>query len=265
VVPTDAAVLSAVLASKRAMDIATEEIIQRYSPAKKSPGSSGSASATKNVDSASQALHNALMDVYGLTASEPSPSLTPARPSMLPQRSRPSTASKSTGQDEVKTTPRSGKKTSVEEYSSPAVASFAAVEERIASQEAMDAASTPASAETRTRSQKSTPGAKNTPTASPPTSAVKTSKPEITHRSPAQARAAEATVMAAAAPGKRRDTLWLLEHLKPSTSLPEREEASRELKHRIKAAEDVYWLQNYAQVQHEAQRVHRHYFSCDSP
>jgi hypothetical protein len=109
--------------------------------------------------------------------------------------------------------------------------------------EATEAASTP-SADARARNGlKSTPGTKSTTVPSPPTSAAKGIKATATHLSPAPVGAVDAT-----APTKRKDTLWLLEHLKPSTPLAEREEASRELKHRIKAAEDVYWLQNYAQV-----------------
>lgn len=238
--------MAAVLADKLALDAATEEIIQRYSPKSSPAGAYASSSAP--VDPLAASLYGVLSPGYSEYAQATATSrtsLTPQRPTQLPQR-------RSMG--------NSPSQTSSPESVEPAVDATSSV--------AGQSSSTP----NRSTPQKnSTPGSKRAPPLSAtaqfadhndvtrPASAQKTasaSKAQL-FASPAAARHPSSSAGHAGsangkcdARGSAKDTLWLLEHLKPSASLRDREEASKELKQRIKAADDTFWLQNYAQVRY---------------
>mmetsp|Transcript_81046 Transcript_81046/g.159104 ORF Transcript_81046/g.159104 Transcript_81046/m.159104 type:complete len:689 (+) Transcript_81046:3-2069(+) len=244
----DEAIANAVLASKRAIDLATDEIIKRYSPNKKTPPSLSPALFNESI---SNTLHTALMEAYELSPKS-SPQNTPSRPSMLPQRTRGSSAF---GFGTTDIMPASSNSENKSKMSNSSNGSRNAPEQEQSAEE---------SSEQRNVSRKSTPMSKSsslqkktppsasttpfvrTPSSAPSKGAVYVPSLEgarTVFTSPGPPAVAEAL----GRNDKPRDMLWLLDHLKPSTPLQLRVEASKELKVRIKSAEDVYWMQNYAQ------------------
>jgi hypothetical protein len=213
-------VARAVLDSKRAIDLATEEVIQRLTPskAKKIAGTPDAAHSGSPVAPSSSPLYGAFSGSHSASPKDVSPILTPARPSLLPQRSRPSSAQNSASKGPVR-------------ESSPQLSQAHQQETT-----PVKAATTrPGSSTTKSSAQKMpvshsahkgavySPRTQGTAVPRPPA-------PSLTSRDPP------------------RDLLWLLEHLKPSNPVAVREEASKELKRSIKSADDVFWQQNCAQV-----------------
>ena len=249
------AIANAVLASKIAIDKATEEIIERYSPSKGRSPVKPSLSPELNRDtSTSSSLQSALMKAYGVSY-PPTAAETPSRPSMLPQRSRansinntssingksPKESASPVGSDDHHTAQLA------QAYGTPAKTSRAPVGASTPSSSSRKSiATTPSSA--TGRSPHPTPTAPKLASYTPPQQGL--SVPQDTKASPAGAKA--------------RDAQWLLENLKPTTSLTQREEAHKELKHRIKTADDVYWLQNYAQVALLALLISLHFITNHS-
>jgi hypothetical protein len=213
-------VARAVLDSKRAIDLATEEVIQRLTPskAKKIAGTPGAAHSGSPVALSSSPLYGAFSGSQSASPKEVSPILTPARPSLLPQRSRPSSAQNSASKGPVR-------------ESSPQLSQAHQQE----TTPVKAATARPGSSTTKSSAQKMpvSHSAHKGAVYSPPTQGTAVPRPpapSLTSRDPP------------------RDLLWLLEHLKPSTPVAVREEASKELKRSIKSADDVFWQQNCAQV-----------------
>lgn len=279
----DNSALSAVLASKRAIDIATEEIIQRYSPTKTpSPVLASTLSVVDSIlDPTSDYLHAALYNAYSDSKSVSVKSPTPTRPSQLPQRKSPSSNNSHSAEDGVgnqhveaeQSSPENTgpHKSVVHAVAPPHHGTLVKSTPQKKATTATPVVATPPSmkpSHTTIPSQNTTPAASAASVSKAPSSASK-----ATPVAKAAAKAPAATPTAPPAPTKK-DTFWLLESLKPSAVLAVREEASRELKLRIKSSDDSYWLQNYAQVcyqhvlsllQYLRQPIDKHdyYFFCD--
>lgn len=224
-----------ILSSRQALDEATEEIIQRYSPTRSSPDVAGATSPQNHQrGSPLQAALSMTYDEYSQLSNvslngRPNTSSTPQRPSQLPQR-------RSVGSSSISASPP-------EHVNSESVHTDLAP----SAHQEFTPQKIPAPSSSGKRSAPLSTAAQfadfNDVTR-PPSSSKARSSPASTK----QLSSVSPTSSAPARVTGPKDTLWMLENLKPTSMLADRDEASKELKLRIKSAENGYWVSNYAQV-----------------